>query len=142
MNNKGKKSLHRRISAGKSWIVPHSLRNNEFVRVRVNAPISGSTSKVYSVVSLPLKKGEVAAVFKDLTVEVSVNPLGRNIVNVRGNQNQLITTKVIKHANRSGFMGRTQEPVTINLSPNLNWCDSCGYVNKGHKCPNRSKGLK
>ncbi|MCC2618160.1 hypothetical protein LJ739_18030 [Aestuariibacter halophilus] len=135
MGPKKKSALHRRIAAGKKRGENRRvLFEREFVQVRVLAPVKGARKKAISTISLPLEKGAVAEVFEDITLEVGESALGRNIVNVRGNHNQLITSKAIKPVNRSSFGGRFIEPVTVNLSPNLNWCAYCGYVEKGHTC--------
>ena len=131
-----KRDLHQRIAAGKGRRKRSKITTEkEFLTVRVNAPAKGTSKRVHRVVRLPFESGASTTVLEGITLEVGENPLGRSVVNVLGYKNRLIARRTIKPSNRSGFIGRKQELLNVSLSPNLNWCGYCGYVEKGHSCP-------
>lgn len=141
MRQKNKTSLHRQISGGKrKGHMVRAVAKREFIQVQVLAPVNGAINKATHMVNLPLKKGTMVAVFEGVNIEISENTIGRSIVNVLGNHGQLIATKAIKSINRRSIVGRMQVPIRVSLSPSLNWCDYCGYVEKGHSCVHKSDG--
>jgi len=139
VKNKNKVPLHRLISAGKSkGHISRELIDGEFIQVQVSAHIKGLRKIANSIVRLPLESGATVAVFNGMKVEISESVVGRRIVNVRGNRDQLLASKAIKSINRSGNTGRVREPIRVSLSPNLIWCGYCGPVEKGHVCASKS----
>jgi hypothetical protein len=138
MNKMSKKPIHKLVSGGKVRQTSGrfiAAKQSKKITVLLASRILGTHRKKFEAVNITNQAGEKVSVLDGLTVALDKISNGRKLVSVLNRENELVSSRVIERSIDGIGFNRHREPITVNLSPNLNWCNKCGrYTSSKHKC--------